>query len=113
MYALSYPPSTLYSLSLPALPLRTTQLTPSFPQDPAAALALVSARSHDTSTSSTAAASNTAAAATASQEEADADLARAKELVKLHYQVKEAHKKGQLGRGLDEARGMVARAVGS
>jgi len=50
---------------------------------------------------------------TVSQEEADADLKRAKDLVKLHYQVKEAHKRGQLGRGLDEARGMVARAVGS
>lgn len=45
------------------------------------------------------------------EEEQDKDLNRAKELLKLHYGVREAHKRGELGRGLEEARGMVERAV--
>ena len=39
------------------------------------------------------------------------DLRRAKELVELHYAVKEASRRGELGRGLGEAREMVERAV--
>jgi len=69
-------------------------------QDPSAALALVSARPSQPQPS-----------ATADQGD-DADLARAKDLVKLHYDVKEAHKRGLLGRGLEEARRSVERAVG-
>jgi len=39
-------------------------------------------------------------------------LRRAKDLVELHYAVKEAHKRGELGRGLMEARRVVEGAVG-
>jgi hypothetical protein len=46
-------------------------------------------------------------------EEDDADIARAKELLKLHYNVKEKHKRGELSRGLEEARREVGRAIGS
>jgi hypothetical protein len=45
-------------------------------------------------------------------EEEDVDLRRAKELVELHYAVKEGHHRGELGRGLREAREGVQRAVG-
>ncbi|KAF3046574.1 hypothetical protein E8E12_010991 [Didymella heteroderae] len=81
--------------------------------DPAAALALVSARP-----SSTPASSTTAAAPTASStdhdatEDGDADLARAKELVALHYDVRERCKRGDLSAGLAEARSAVERALG-
>lgn len=69
-------------------------------QDPSAALALVSARpSNSTET-------------TKPSDDDDADLTRAKELVKLHYDVKEKHKYGELSRGLEEARREVQRAVG-
>jgi hypothetical protein len=37
---------------------------------------------------------------------------RAKELLKLHYDVKERHKRGELSRGLEEARREVERVVG-
>jgi hypothetical protein len=36
---------------------------------------------------------------------------RAKELLKLHYDVKERHKRGELSRGLEEARREVERVV--
>jgi hypothetical protein len=74
-------------------------------QDPAAALALVSVRSDSTLQTS----SSSAPADAASD---DADLARAKHLVELHYSVKEAHRRGELTRGLFEARAAVERAVG-
>jgi hypothetical protein len=45
------------------------------------------------------------------QDEDDADLERAKDLLKLHYDVKEKHKRGELSRGLEEARRDVARAI--
>lgn len=45
-------------------------------------------------------------------EEDDVDLKRAKDLVKLHYEVKKAQEKGELSRGLEEARQSVERAVG-
>lgn len=71
-------------------------------QDPAAAIALVSARpSQD----------HTLNAKQLDDEERDADLKRAKDLVKLHYEVKEVHKRGQLSKGLEDARSAVARAV--
>jgi hypothetical protein len=70
-------------------------------QDPAAALALVSARPNTSDKSATI------------TEEDDKDLARAKELLKLHYDVKEKHKRGDLARGLEEARRSVARITGT
>jgi hypothetical protein len=45
-------------------------------------------------------------------EEDDVELSRAKELLKLHYDVKERHKRGDLARGLEEARREVGRVVG-
>ncbi|KAJ4372409.1 hypothetical protein N0V83_004183 [Neocucurbitaria cava] len=70
--------------------------------DPAAALALVSTRS----SSSQDPTNNTKASGTDSRnekeeevEEDDVDLKRAKDLLKLHYEVKEAHKRGGLRRG--------------
>ena len=74
---------------------------------PAAALALVSARASTTTTSS-----ETEPKTEKDEEEEDVDIARAKELVELHYGVKEAHRRGELARGLEEARGAVGRAVG-
>jgi hypothetical protein len=71
------------------------------PKDPKASLALVSARPNTTN-------DPTAAA----DDDQDADLKRAKDLLKLHYEVKEAHKRGELGRGLEEARRAVGKAVG-
>ena len=85
-------------------------LTPFHLQDPAAALALVSARSTDLD--STSSHDNTAKPNTATDDEQDPDLKRAKDLLKLHYEVKEAHKRGELGRGLEEARSLVKKAVG-
>ncbi|KAK7191799.1 hypothetical protein DPSP01_007164 [Paraphaeosphaeria sporulosa] len=77
--------------------------------DPAAALALVSARP----TSSTAAAHPPNTTSTdANDANEDTDIARAKELVALHYAVKEAHRRGELAAGLAEARASVERAVG-
>jgi hypothetical protein len=75
--------------------------------DPAAALALVSAR--PTTTASTPAPD----AAKAKDENEDADIQRAKELVELHYAVTAAHRRGELGAGLAEARASVERAVGA
>jgi hypothetical protein len=80
----------------PKPPIPSPQLTHT--QDPAAALALVSARPHTSAQPSN----------LATQEE-DTDLTRAKDLVKLHYDVKERHKRGDLSRGLEEARMRVAR----
>ncbi|EOA89087.1 uncharacterized protein SETTUDRAFT_106235, partial [Exserohilum turcica Et28A] len=54
----------------------------------------------------------TATATTTTHEVSDPDLARAKDLVKLHFEVKEAQRRGELSRGLEEARAMVERAVG-
>ncbi|KAF1840512.1 uncharacterized protein K460DRAFT_411095 [Cucurbitaria berberidis CBS 394.84] len=71
--------------------------------DPSAALALVSARPST---------SHQDANTTIPSEEEDVDLKRAKDLLKLHYEVKEAHKRGQLSNGLDEARRAVEKAVG-
>lgn len=44
--------------------------------------------------------------------DADPDLKRAKDLVELHYSVKEAHREGRLDSGLGEARRAVERVVG-
>ncbi|KAF2634905.1 hypothetical protein P280DRAFT_437900 [Massarina eburnea CBS 473.64] len=70
--------------------------------DPTAALALVSARLDSSSKPSDAA---------VPVDEQDADLKRAKDLVELHYAVKEANRRGELGRGLAEARRAVESAV--
>ncbi|KAF2001161.1 hypothetical protein P154DRAFT_433462 [Amniculicola lignicola CBS 123094] len=67
--------------------------------DPKAALALVSIRP------------NSSAAQAQTDEEQDADIKRAKDVVELHYKVREAHKRGELGRGLEEARSLVQRAI--
>ncbi|ORY14994.1 hypothetical protein BCR34DRAFT_478591 [Clohesyomyces aquaticus] len=83
--------------------------------DPAAALALVSVRPAKTTSTST----STANSATTNPEQpqadkddkGDPDLQRAKDLVELHYSVKEAHKRGELEKGLAEAREMVTKAV--
>ncbi|KAF2132704.1 hypothetical protein P153DRAFT_262535, partial [Dothidotthia symphoricarpi CBS 119687] len=77
--------------------------------DPTAALALVSARppSPSASTSASAAPQNPSTLA-----EDDADLTRAKDLVRLHYEVREAHRRGELARGLEEARRGVERVAG-
>jgi hypothetical protein len=80
----------------------------------------VSARSDSTSqtpSSSAPASAATPASASSSSGPADAasddvDLARAKDLVELHYSVKEAHRRGELTRELFEARAAVERAVG-
>ncbi|EON64321.1 hypothetical protein W97_03552 [Coniosporium apollinis CBS 100218] len=76
--------------------------------DPTAALALVSARPSTTT--------STQASQTPEQPDAlaedDPDLARAKDLVELHYKVKVAHTGGAVDRGLMEAREAVRRAVG-
>jgi hypothetical protein len=70
--------------------------------DPSAALALVSERAEASS-----------AKIENENKEDDADIKRAKELVELSYVVKEAHRRGELAAGLEEARASVARAVGN
>ncbi|KAF7567548.1 hypothetical protein PtrM4_141390 [Pyrenophora tritici-repentis] len=59
--------------------------------DPSAALALVSARPNTNT--------NTTAPTPASTQE-DTELERAKDLLKLHYEVKEAHMRGGVGEGV-------------
>jgi hypothetical protein len=86
----------VYAFSSTSPPL-TTNAHP--PQDPNAALTLVSARPQGSTTNT-------------DTNEQDADLKRAKELLKLHYDVKEKHKRGELSRGLEEARREVARVAG-
>ncbi|KAL6704727.1 hypothetical protein ACN47E_007648 [Coniothyrium glycines] len=76
---------------------------------PAAALALVSA--HRPSPTSSATSTSPATPAT-NDDENDTDLTRARELVKLHYEVKQAHGRGELSRGLEEARRSVDNVVG-
>ncbi|CAA9957725.1 hypothetical protein CFE70_001275 [Pyrenophora teres f. teres 0-1] len=73
--------------------------------DPSAALALVSARPNTNTTASSAPASTP-------ESTQDTELDRAKDLLKLHYEVKEAHMRGELGRGLQEAREAVRRSMG-
>lgn len=81
--------------------------------DPAAALALVSAGTAPTSQpSDTATATSKPLEAEKKDADGDEDVARAKELVALHYAVKEAHRRGELGAALAEARASVERAVG-
>ncbi|KAI8940368.1 hypothetical protein NX059_004061 [Plenodomus lindquistii] len=46
------------------------------------------------------------------EETDDVELTRAKELLRLHYEVKEAQKRGELGRGLEGARREVEGALG-
>ncbi|KAJ4987355.1 hypothetical protein SVAN01_07093 [Stagonosporopsis vannaccii] len=84
--------------------------------DPAAALALVSARSSP-SPSSASQPSLPGNKQGALQEQdtdtdTDADLRRARELVHLHYAVRERCRTGELGRGLAEARRAVEEAMG-
>ncbi|KAH7076500.1 hypothetical protein BKA63DRAFT_283867 [Paraphoma chrysanthemicola] len=82
--------------------------------DPAASLALVSARPDQAQPpSSTSDPDAPQTSNSRPDEEDDVDLKRAKDLLKYHYGVKEAHRMGKLNRGLDEARSSVARAVGS
>lgn len=76
-------------------------------QDPAAARALVSA----SATLPTSAREQSSSKD--DEQDDDEDLKRAKDLVELHYGVKEASRKGELERGLREAREMVDRAVGA
>ncbi|KAF1989651.1 hypothetical protein K402DRAFT_302897, partial [Aulographum hederae CBS 113979] len=82
--------------------------------EPSAALALVSARPPPPSSSFTTSTNLTTATSTQRTDEADADpdLTRAKDLVELHYAVKVAHARGELGGQLAEARDGVRRAVG-
>ncbi|CAO2656954.1 Nn.00g057570.m01.CDS01 [Neocucurbitaria sp. VM-36] len=80
--------------------------------DPNAALALVSARPSIAPPHQQDANAQTSTEVLKSEEEDDVDLKRAKDLLKLHYEVKEAHKRGELSRGLEEARWGVERAVG-
>lgn len=75
--------------------------------DPSAALALVSARANEGPTT------GRNEKKEVQHVEEDPDIKRAKELVELHYAVKEAHRKGELGAGLEDARASVERAVGS
>jgi hypothetical protein len=86
--------------------------------DPAAALALVSARPTTTTTTTSSSPSDAKSKPDAAKDEAqdqaqdeDADIQRAKELVELHYAVTVAHRRGELGAGLAEARASVERAV--
>ncbi|KAF1912428.1 hypothetical protein BDU57DRAFT_542263 [Ampelomyces quisqualis] len=71
--------------------------------DPAAALALVSARANDPSPPT----------ATTQDDDDDVDLKRAKDLLKYHYDVREKHKRGQLSVGLEQARRDVEKVVGT
>lgn len=48
---------------------------------------------------------------TGGEEELDPELQRGKDLIRLHYEVKVAHSRGELERQLDEARGMVGKAL--
>ena len=94
----------------------TAELTST--QDPAAALALVSARPASSTSSVPISSTATATPPTdnkdevAAEEEEGVDLKRARELVELHYAVREKCKTGELARGLAEARGDVERALG-
>ncbi|KAH6638246.1 hypothetical protein C7974DRAFT_423151 [Boeremia exigua] len=82
--------------------------------DPAAALALVSARPQPAAHTPDQSSAQTTAQPTAQegQEEQDPDLRRAKDLVALHYGVRERCRTGALGRTLAGARGDVERAMG-
>lgn len=100
----THPPKPLHH---PAVDRRYPSLTSH--QDPTAALALVSA--HRTSTSSTSA-TTTATSPAGKNEEDDVDLTRARELVELHYNVRERCRTGELKRGLEEARREVERVLG-
>ena len=93
----------------------TAELTST--QDPAAALALVSARPASSTSSVPISSTATAPPSTENKdkvaaEEEGVDLKRARELVELHYAVREKCKTGELARGLAEARGDVERALG-
>jgi hypothetical protein len=81
-------------------------------QAPAAALALVTASKPKPASAKPTASTDDPGARDARDEDEDEDLRRAKELVELHYAVKEGHRRGELGRGLREARESVQRAVG-
>lgn len=98
--------STAPIVTSPSSPVPSHKPLLTYLQDPAAALALVSARPASSN-------SNPHAQATEANDDNDNDLKRAKDLLKLHYDVKEAHKRGQLSRGLEEARRDVGRAVGT
>ncbi|KAF1360500.1 hypothetical protein EJ07DRAFT_115264, partial [Lizonia empirigonia] len=82
---------------------------------PTAALALVSARasppSNTTTSTSTTTTTTNETTPTEDEDEDDADLRRAKDLVRLHYEVREPCKTGELSRGLAEARRDVERAL--
>ena len=82
-----------------SFPPTSSRLTPF--QDSSAALALVTAQSTPTDPSQV----------QDPPTEQDPDLKRAKDLLRYHYEVKEAHKRGELSRGLDDARRAVERSV--
>lgn len=46
------------------------------------------------------------------QKEEDKDLKRARDVIELHYEVRERHRRGELGVGLEGARRAVEGAVG-
>ena len=108
---LTYPPPKLAHHNIPSRPhsqnvKASKTIYSNSTQDPSAALRLVSVRPLKPSAPS----DQTAPTGTADTD-ADPDLQRAKDLVELHYAVREAHKRGELGQGLEEARAAVRRAV--
>lgn len=75
--------------------------------DHAAAIALVSARPIPPSANS----SSSTARVQGQRQDEDKDLQRAKDLLKLHNEVKVAHEHGRIDQGLVEARRMVREAL--
>jgi hypothetical protein len=92
----SQAPSTTLTLAELLSDLTTLRLC-----DPAAAMALVSARPSN----------SPRAQELKGEQETDPDLRRAKELVEFYYKVKVRQQEGELGKALDEARALVRRAV--
>ncbi|XPS70373.1 hypothetical protein M3J09_002594 [Ascochyta lentis] len=80
------------------------------PGDPAAALSLVSLRASPASTDLRTTTHNTDEILQSTNDN-DTDLQRARDLVSLHYEVRERCKTGQLSRGLEAARREVERAL--
>ncbi|PVI08075.1 hypothetical protein DM02DRAFT_502492, partial [Periconia macrospinosa] len=86
--------------------------------DPSAALNLVSARPstspstaatiNDKNANKNANEQHKAAGDAGRNDEEDKDLQRAKDLVKLHYEVKVAHSEGRFGKELEAARELVS-----
>lgn len=94
------------------LRIRQRPCTNARTQDPVAALALVSARPASSSISAPSTGASSTEPDDAATDNSDEDLRRAKELVELHYDVRERCKRGELSSGLAEARSAVERALG-